>query len=397
MRLVFVNGGSRFKKSEDGRWFTDPNFTKEVWQRYMDLCDEFVIILRQERRIYSIAEAESRFNPVLVNNKIKLVPVEDITHPKCNIINIFKRKKITKTIRHEVAHADKIIIRSASFYTNICQKACIDYNKPYIFEVTGFILEVMSHHSLMGRLLANYFEHMTKRMAANAECAIYVSDEALQKRYPCKKMLGCSDVVLNESNENILKKRLVHIDNKIRDLQAGIGVVKLGTAAFLDVKWKGQENVIRAIAELKKKGITNIQYEMIGIGQGLRLIKLSKKLGIENQVKVLGPKPHNEVFSWLDSIDIYIQPSYQEGLCRAIVEAISRACPVIASDTGGNYELINKDYIFPCGDYIKLSSLILTMKENYMEEAKRNFQRAAYYKKSRLDSIRSKFMKEFMK
>lgn len=397
MKLVFIQGGSRLKQSEDGRWFTDSNFTMEVWQRYMELCDEFVIILRQEKNIYSVADAQCKFSPIPVDYKVRVVPVEDITRPKWGILNIAKRKKITNIIRREVANANRIIIRSASFYTNICQKACVDYNKPYLFEVTGFALESMSHHSLLGKLSANYFEQMTKRIAIGAECAIYVTDEALQKRYPCKKMLGCSDVVLNESDENILKKRLVHIDTKKKDLQAGIGVVKLGTAAFLDVKWKGQENVIRALAELKKKGITNIQYEMIGIGQGLHLIELSKKLGIENQVKVLGPMPHKEVFSWLDSIDIYIQPSYQEGLCRAIVEAISRACPVIASDTGGNYELINRDYIFPCGNHIRLASLILQMKENYVEEAKRNFQRAAYYKKSRLDSIRSKFMNEFMK
>lgn len=49
MKLLFIQGGSRLKQSEDGRWFTDSNFTKEVWQRYMDLCDEFVIILRQEK------------------------------------------------------------------------------------------------------------------------------------------------------------------------------------------------------------------------------------------------------------------------------------------------------------------------------------------------------------
>ena len=135
---------------------------------------------------------------------------------------------------------------------------------------------------------------------------------------------------------------------------------------------------------------------MIGTGKGLHLIKLIEELGLSDQVKILGPRPHDEVFNWLDEIDIYIQPSYQEGLCRSIVEAISRACPVIASDTGGNYELINRDYLFPCGDYKKLAYLILKILEDPTIEAKRNFEHSKHYEKSRLDSIRLTFLKEFI-
>lgn len=395
MKLVFIQGGTRLKRAEDGRWFTDPNFTKEVWCRYTNLCDELVIILRQEKTIYSIAEAECRFNPIPVDTKIKVVPVDDITRPKWNIINIVKRRRIAETIQREVADADKVIIRSASFYTDICQKACVKYKKHYIFEVTGFALEGLSHHSLLGKLSANYFEHMTKRTAAGAECAIYVTNEALQKRYPCKKMLGCSDVVIGETDENMLNRRLTHIDAKVRELQAGKGFLRLGTAAFLDVKWKGQENVIRALAELKKKGVTNIQYEMIGMGNGTRLRRLVDELGMQEQIIFGGAKPHNEVFAWLDDIDIYIQPSYQEGLCRIIVEAMSRACPVICSDTGGNYELVNKDYIFPCGDYVKLASLIEKMRWHFAGEAKRNFEHSKDFEPNKLDNIRNSFLREF--
>lgn len=67
---------------------------------------------------------------------------------------------------------------------------------------------------------------------------------------------------------------------------------------------------------------------------------------LEDCVSILGAKPHSEVFSWLDSIDIYVQPSFMEGLCRSIVEAMSRACPVICTNVGGNYELVSSDCLF---------------------------------------------------
>ena len=80
----------------------------------------------------------------------------------------------------------------------------------------------------------------------------------------------------------------------------------LGTAAFLDVKWKGHIYVIKALAELKKQGIENIEYQMIGSGTGKKIVKLANKLGVSEQVVILGAKKHEEVFNWLDEIDIYI-------------------------------------------------------------------------------------------
>ena len=43
----------------------------------------------------------------------------------------------------------------------------------------------------------------------------------------------------------------------------------------------------------------------------------------------MGGVPHNKIFQLLDDIDLYIQPSLQEGLPRSVVEAMSRACPII--------------------------------------------------------------------
>lgn len=201
-------------------------------------------------------------------------------------------------------------------------------------------------------------------------------------------MLGCSDVLLREFDETLLENRKTNVKQK--------QMIRVGTAAFLDVKWKGQENVIKALAVLKEKGMTNVIYELIGIGEGARLKKIAKQLGVENQVKFLGAKNHDEVFKWIDNLDVYIQPSYQEGLCRSIVEAMSRACPVICSDIGGNYELIDRDYLFPCGDYHKLAKLIDKMLVDSYEQSLHNFEKSKKYNKKELDSLRYGFLKKFI-
>ena len=85
----------------------------------------------------------------------------------------------------------------------------------------------------------------------------------------------------------------------------------------MNLKTKGQHDVIRALGELKKRGDTNYEYQLVGLGDESFLRSIAKKYNVEDEVVFLGGKTHDEVFQWLDNIDIYVQPSYQEGLCRS--------------------------------------------------------------------------------
>lgn len=393
MKILFIQGGSRLKQDTEGNWYTDPNFNDDVWKRYVDLADSLTILLRRERKIYTKEYALQKFNKVLDDSRIRIVPLVDFTESKLSMLNPFVYKEIKRVIFAEVQKADKCFIRSGSHYTRVAYDACIKYHKPYLFEATGFAYESFSHHSFIGRIIANKVENDYRLMARDAVQATYVTSEALQKRYPCAsgKMIGVSNVQLSALDDSILTKRL----KKIQNGQSSDTIV-LGTAAFLDVKWKGQYLVIKALAELKRQGYTNFRYELLGMGTGQELIKLAESLGVKDEVKVIGAVPHSKVFEWLDSLDIYIQPSFQEGLCRAIIEAMSRGLPVVCSNTGGNYELIDNDYIFDCGDYNKMSSLLIDIQDHLSEQSKKNFEESKKYEKSMLDSRRKAFFREFV-
>lgn len=393
MKILFIQGGSRLKQDTEGNWYTDPNFNDDVWKRYVDLADSLTILLRRERKVYTKEYALQKFNKVLDDSRIRIVPLVDFTESKLSMLNPFVYKEIKRVIFAEVQKADKCFIRSGSHYTRVAYDACIKYHKPYLFEATGFAYESFSHHSFIGRIIANKVENDYRLMARDAVQATYVTSEALQKRYPCAsgKMIGVSNVQLSTLDDSILTKRLKKIQNR----QSSDTLV-LGTAAFLDVKWKGQYLVIKALAELKRQGYTNFRYELLGMGTGQELIKLAESLGVKDEVKVIGAVPHSKVFEWLDSLDIYIQPSFQEGLCRAIIEAMSRGLPVVCSNTGGNYELIDNDYIFDCGDYNKMSSLLIDIQDHLSEQSKKNFEESKKYEKSMLDSRRKAFFREFV-
>src|SRR5699024_9377130 len=100
----------------------------------------------------------------------------------------------------------------------------------------------------------------------------------------------------------------------------------IGTLAAIDAPYKGQDDVIKAVHELKKEGV-DVLYKIVGEGDPSRLEKIIAQNGVKNSVDIVGKMKHEKVFDFLKDIDLYIQPSKQEGLPRALVEAMSKACP----------------------------------------------------------------------
>ena len=393
-KLLFIQGGSRVRECTNGKFYVDGNFNNNIWKRYSSYCNELTVILRKINKKFIEKDIKNKFNHIDIN-LLKLELVQDVYSPKKNFLNIKEKKRIKEIIKCEIINNDKIIIRSiGNFYTNTALKYCKKFKKDYLIEVTGFAFDGMWHHSFLGKILAIPREITLKKALRQSPYAVYVTDKMLQKRYKCMgKTLGCSDVELEKIERNTIDLRI----NKIEKYSSN-HVYKLGTAAFLNVKWKGIQDVIKALYELKKKGITNFEYELVGAGDTKYLEKLIRKYDLKNEIKILGVKKHSEVFSWLKEIDIYIQPSYQEGLCRSIIEAMSQACPVIATNAGGNVELIKKEFIFKKGNIKELKNILENQidKKKLKEQAQMNFEKSKLYEKNILDKKRDEFYNEFI-
>ena len=110
---------------------------------------------------------------------------------------------------------------------------------------------------------------------------------------------------------------------------------------------------------------------------------MAQKYDVQDQVKMLGSFPHEKVFEWLKSdLDVYIQPSLQEGLPRSVIEAMSVGLPCIGSDVAGIAELLDADWVFPRkkNKGKKISELLIKIDKNALEkQAIRNFKEAEKY------------------
>ena len=376
--MLFVHDHT-FVKNE-GKYYTTGSLNNKVMSRYVDWFGS-VSVFATTRNASDKDSVYIKKGNLIDNVKFNLV------QKKNSIVHIVKN---SSKLKDAVKEADSVVIRM-SIYGLLAIIYARKYSKPYLVEMVACPWDSLWYHSKKGKILAPIMTILTKIVVRNSTNVLYVTNEFLQRRYQSRgNTIGCSDVELVKVNENQLRKRLSKIHNMEKDM-----TLKLCTVANIGVKYKGQELVIKAISKLKEQGLF-FEYYLIGGGEGDYLKNIATKYGVEEYVHFVGAVPHEDVFDYLDQIDIYIQPSLQEGLPRAVIEAMSRACPVIGSTTGGIPELIDDDCVFKKGNYLALMKIL----ENFSSEkmvvtAKNNFNKAKMYEKEFLDNKRSTFYKEF--
>lgn len=109
---------------------------------------------------------------------------------------------------------------------------------------------------------------------------------------------------------------------------------------------------------------------------------------------LFGSIEHDEIFKFLNDMDIYIQPSLQEGLPRAVLEALSMGLPVIGSKTGGIPEIVRKKDIFKKRNVKQIVNILENIDKNELKEmSKYSFEKIKEFDVEKLDKIRKEFYK----
>lgn len=398
MKILFVQGGSRWKIDERGNFYNDSTFSDQVWSRYREFASTLTVLLRGESEPYAVNEARQRFN-YFDTSKMQARVVPDVYRPFSNFFSISKRKKIRQAIENEVKSSDFVVIRSlGNFYTDTALKVVQRFNVPYFVEVTGFAFETLWNHGLAGKIFAPIKEMDYRFRMTKVPRALYVTQSALQARYSTHggEEVGISDVLISDPDKSSLRRRL----EKISDESAGgSSFLTIGTAGTLNSKIKGQETVLKAICILKKNGVNNIRYRLVGMGSSKSLIRAVKRMGLEKEVLIEGSIAHEKIPEWLDDLDVYVQPSLSEGLSRSIIEALGRACPVICTNVGGSPELVAPDAMFRPRDAKRLEQLLRSaMSANWRAEmARRNFKKSFNYSSTFLDERREKLFAQWIR
>lgn len=330
---------------------------------------------------------ETSGQSILDTSNVEFLFLEKETNPQTMLA---VRKRNIAKLKLAVAECDIVASHLPSPIGFEAISLAIKYNKPYIIGVVGCAWDAYSNYGLKGKLVAIPYFLKMRKYVSKAKYAFYVTEKFLQDRYPCPGLtIGCSNVEITNYDKDVLHNRLIYIKNK------ELNEIKIATVAAVDVRYKGQEFVIRAIAKLNKLGKIKYHYYLVGGGNNNFLTNVAIKEGMKEFVHFVGPIPHEKVNDFLDEMDIYIQPSRQEGLPRAVIEAMSRALPAFGARTAGIPELLLPECVFENCAVSQIAKMLESLdRDKLIKYAKRNFEEARNYTPEVLNERRLNFYKE---
>lgn len=351
-------------------------FDDKFFIRYLSIFGQLNIIGRETKSNLSDLD--------LVSENVNFITLDNLR----SLLNF----KIRNKIKNEIINSDYIVIRLPSILGLYAAIVAKKNKKNYLVEVVGCAWDAIANKGIAHKPVALVIMFLMKKIIVNSKYVVYVTEKFLQERYPTRGMsIACSNVTLIEVSTKDLENRL----NKINKLKLNEKIT-IGTCATIDVVYKGQEDVIKAMSQLIREGY-QIEYQLVGGGSRDYLKKVAKKYGVINHVKFIGSLKHEEVFNWLEQIDIYVHPSKQEGLSRAIIEAMSKGCPILGANAGGIYEQIDKEFVYDKGN---VDGIISTFKKfnkvNMLEQSQKNHEKSKSYIKDKLYLRREAFFNKFI-
>lgn len=374
---------------ENGKTFALPSCADSFFSKYLDVFESVKVLGEEVKKYLDKAK--------LVEIKNDKISVEIL--PRNTLPKEFKNDKILKKALFEyINSAEAILIKPSSRRGMMAIKIAERLNKPYMIEMTGDIHNALKQNSnLLRKAYATLLYRNIQKAIKKAPFGLYVSKDYLQGKYPIAgRMCGCSDVVLDKADDEVLQKRLDKIEKMEKDQ-----VIKLALIGFYQGKGKGVDTAIRTLGRLPEN------FELSVLGNGTKdsrdkWYKYAHKMGVDES-RLHFPEPlssSQEVLNWLDDYDFFVFPTRSEGFGRCVAEAMSRGCPCFATNICTMPELLQVKCLFRLGDDKKLAELLLKYvdnKELMKEDAIINFKHAKDYDFDLLKERRDDFLTEFKK
>jgi glycosyltransferase involved in cell wall biosynthesis len=389
---VFIE--QRFIRLPDGSVWVSGVYGVDFWERYLSVYDNVVVVARV-KDVPIVPQGFMRCD----GKRVRFFAIPHYRGP-------WEYAKFWWKIRHAVRRAaleaDGVILRVPSALA--CHAFPVFRKKlqPFGVEVVGDPFDMFARDSVrhpLWRFFRWLFTLRLRQICAKACGAAYVTREALQRRYPCLGYsLGVSDVnlpvqafITNYSSIQLKSRAFARVPRTPSNGAGGI-LIYVGS---LEELYKGADVLIHAFHQLIQEGV-DARLVLVGDGRYRRVLEeRCNGLEINGKVTFCGQLPSGErVRAELDNADIFVLPSRQEGLPRAMVEAMARGLPCIGSSVGGIPELLPPEDMVPPGDARALASKMKEVISNPVRMGRmsvRNLEVAKEYREEILQPRRVSF------
>lgn len=254
-------------------------------------------------------------------------------------------------VKRALAEEQALILRVPGAIGQLAWQRWRGSGRPYGLEVVADPWDMYAPGAVpspVRPIVRRRWSALLRSMCRHAPSVLYVTRDALQKRYPPGPEAWttyASDVDLRGGivDQNGLQTRMGRLAG-IFGVNGSSPVPQIGFVGALAQMYKAPDVLLRAAAICAQDGLS-FTVSLVGDGKYRSAMEgLAAELGIAGRVRFLGALPPGEaVREFLDRVDLFVLPSRQEGLPRAMVEAMARGCPCLGSTVGGIPELLDRE------------------------------------------------------
>lgn len=340
---VTVSLEQRFDRTPDGAVWTPQNFDRAFWDAYLEVFDSVRVVARVRDVAYA-PEAAKRAD----GRAVSFAPLPYYV----GAAGYARRALAMRSAIASVARGPgAFILRMPSPAGAAIAARLSRAGRPYAVEIVGDPWDVFapgSGNPLVRPVVRRWFTAQQKATCAAASAASYVTERALQQRYPCPRYTAAISSIRLEPARYRERARVF--------ARPASRLISVGTFEEL---YKAQDVLVQAVGKLVRNG-ADLSVVFVGDGRRRKDVEsctAARELG--GRVEFLGSLPPGEpVFEALDSADVFVLPSRQEGLPRAMIEAMARGLPCIGSTVGGMGELLPRDLLVTPGSVGELAEVI---------------------------------------
>lgn len=287
------------------------------------------------------------------------------------------------SVRLAVRESDAYILRVPGLVGRLVWYEIRRLKKPYAVEVVADPSDALAPGtwpSLFRPAFRRAGTRELRTMCCEATAIHYVTESALQKRYPAAP--NAYTIAYPNALMESAYVTLPILQERFRRM--GVNKpVRIGFIGSLAQMYKGPDVLLRASSFCRSRGHT-FEIVMVGDGRYAEQMKaLATRLEVEDKTQFIPRLPFGKpIFDFLDSVDLFVMPSRAEGLPRALVEAMARGCPCIGSNVGGIPELLASEDLVPLNDPEALAQKIMEVTANparMKEMSERNLARAKQF------------------
>ena len=384
-----------FVRLLNGQIWVKETSNTSFWDRYLDVFDQVIVCARLSHQLNNETKGLMRSDRV----EVEFVGLPDFRGITGLLSNWFQ---IERKIKMALDKADCVIYRAPSPISLIAYPIIKKIKKPFAVELMNNPITTYSKRTsknIFIPLIKKIVTKQTKDMCLVANGVSYVTENILQKMYPCRALLQNRNVksYFTSSYSTIrLEAEDYYFNDDLNVTQLPNPLVLVHSGKMNDFR-KGQDLVISCTKCLIDKGY-DVKLRLMGDGVLKDYFRaLVQRLDIEEHVEFLGWKTgYKEVQKELKNAHLFIFPTLGEGLPRSVIEAMANGVLPIASDIDGVSELLPKELLVSEFSIEAFEEKIISVLDNWSQiNEKRNlvFQKSKEYAYSILREKRTVFYK----